>query len=177
MKDIVKEYGGGLFELAVDEGIEETLLAETRMLSPLLTGQYLHLLTTPEIPKAERVGLVSESLEGRVHPYVADFVKIMVEHGAAHDIPSCFAEFERLYLARHGIIKAKVESAVPLTDRQKESLTARLAAHTGKKIDLDCTVVPDLIGGIRLSFDNRLIDDTAKNKLKEIAGALSGVVV
>ena len=179
MKEIVKEYGGGLYELALDEGeqVEEQLLAETRMLGGILDERYLHLLTTPELPKAERVALVSEALDGRVHPYLANFVKMLVERGTAYEIPGCFTEYERLYFERHGIIRAKVESAVPLTDAQRETLTARLEAHTGKKIELTCGVVPDLIGGIRLSFDNRLIDDTARAKLKNIAGSLSGVVL
>ena len=47
----------------------------------------------------------------------------------------------------------------------------------GKKIELTCAVVPGLIGGIRLSFDNRLIDDTAHTKLKTIAGSLADAVL
>ena len=64
-----------------------------------------------------------------------------------------------------------------LTDAQREKLTARLEARTGKKIELTCAVVPGLIGGIRLSFDNRLIDDTAHTKLKTIAGSLADAVL
>lgn len=177
MKEIVKEYGGGLYELAVDEGLEDVLLEETRVLRGILETPYLHLLTTPGIPKAERVGLAAEALDGRVHPYLANFVGIMVEHGTAYEIPGCFDEYERLYFQRHGIIRAKVESAVPLTESQREKLTARLEARTGKKIELSCGVVPDLLGGIRLSFDNRLVDDTAREKLKNIANSLAGTVL
>lgn len=177
MKEIVKEYGGGLYELAVDEGLEEVLLEETRVLRGILQAEYLHLLTTPGISKTERVGLAAEALDGRVHPYLSNFVKIMVEHGTAYELPGCFDEYERRYFQRHGIIKAKAESAVPLTDAQREKLTARLEAHTGKKIELVCVVTPDLLGGIRLSFDNRLVDDTARAKLKNIANSLSGAVL
>ncbi|MBO4931981.1 MAG: ATP synthase F1 subunit delta [Clostridia bacterium] len=177
MKEIVKEYGGGLYELAVDEGLEEVLLEQTRALRGILEPSYLHLLTTPGISKTERVGLAAEALDGRVHPYLANFVKIMVERGNAYEIPGCFDEYEQRYFRHHGIIRAKAESAVPLTDAQREKLTARLEARTGKKIELTCVVVPGLIGGIRLSFDNRLIDDTAHTKLKTIAGSLADAVL
>ena len=177
MNEIVKEYGGGLYELAAEEALEEVLLAQTRALRNVLEPSYLHLLTTPGIPKTERVGLAAEALDGRVHPYLANFVKIMVERGSAYDIPACFEEYERRYLQQHGILRATAESAVPLTDAQREKLTARLEARTGKKIELTCSVVPGLIGGIRLSFDNRLIDDTAQTKLKTIAGSLADAVL
>ena len=179
MKEIVKEYGGGLYELAVEEGaeLEERLLAETRMLGEVFTDSYLRLLTTPEISKTERVGLAAEALDGRVHPYLVNFVSIMVERGAAREIPGCFAEYERLYFQRHGILRASAESAVPLTDAQREKITARLEARTGMRIELSCTVTPGLIGGIRLTFDNRLIDDTARTKLKTIANSLANAVL
>lgn len=177
MKETVKEYGGGLYELAVDEGLDEVLLEQTRVLRGILEPEYLHLLTTPGIPKTERTALASEALDGRVHPYLANFVGLMVERGSAYDIPACFEEYERRYLQQHGILRATAESAVPLTDVQREKLTARLEARTGKKIELTCAVVPGLIGGIRLSFDNRLIDDTAHTKLKTIAGSLADAVL
>ncbi len=177
MKEIAKEYGGGLYELAVDEGLEEVLLEQTRALRGILEPAYLHLLTTPGIPKTERTALAAEALDGRVHPYLANFVGIMVERGSAYEIPACFEEYEQRYFRQHGIIRATAESAVPLTDVQREKLTARLEARTGKKIELTCVVTPDLLGGVRLSFDNRLLDDTARAKLKTIAGSLSGAVL
>ncbi len=177
MNEIVKEYGGGLYELALDEGLEEVLLEQMRTLRGILEPPYLHLLTTPGISKAERVALAAEALDGRVHPYLANFVKLMVERGAAREIPGCFEEYEQRYFRHHGIIRATAESAVPLTGAQREKLTARLEARTGKKIELNCAVNPALIGGIRLSFDNRLVDDTAREKLKTIANSLAQAVL
>lgn len=177
MNEIVKEYGGGLYELALEEGLEEVLLEQTRVLRGILEPEYLRLLTTPGIPKAERVELAAQALDGRVHPYLANFVRLMVERGAAREIPGCFEEYEQRYFRGHGIIRAAAESAVPLTDAQREKLTARLEARTGKKIELNCTVNPALLGGIRLSFDNRLLDDTAREKLKTIANSLSQAIL
>lgn len=177
MKEIVKEYAGGLFELAVGEELEETLLSETRKLGKLFTPEYLRLLTVPDIPKAERVALVSEALDGRVHRYTADFVKLLVSRGYAGYICECFSEFERLYMERHGIIKAVAESAVPLDEKQKARLRERLEAHTGRQVELECRINKSLLCGIRLSFDNRLIDDSAESRLREISAALTGVTL
>lgn len=177
MKETVKEYGGGLFELAVDEGLEEELLSQTRLLREVFDTSYLHLLTTPTVPKCERIGLVAEALDGRVHPYLASFVKLMTERGAAYELCDCFDEYERRYLQKHGILRATAESAVPLTDRQKAQLTSRLESRTGKKIEMTYRVLPALIGGVRLSFDNRLVDDTVRSALSEIASSLSSAVL
>lgn len=177
MKEKVKEYGGGLFELAVSEGLEEVLLSEVRTLRPLMSAEYLHLLTTPAVPRSERLGLVSEAMDGRVHPYLASFVKLVTERGMAMSIPDLFDEYERRYLERHGIISVSVESAVPLTETQRERLVSRLEAHTGKRLDMTYHVVPELLGGVRLSFDDRLADGTARAALKRLSDALSETVL
>lgn len=177
MGEINKEYGGGLFALAVEEGIAEGMLAEIRQLIPLFTPDYLHLLINPAIPKEKRVALVGELLDGRVHPYLANFVKLMTERRLAGDIPACFAEYESLYYDTFGIIKARAESAVELTDAQKEKLQKKLEANTGKKVEIEYVIDETLIGGMRVLLNGRLFDDSVKMKLKEIGGILSDTVV
>jgi F-type H+-transporting ATPase subunit delta len=89
----------------------------------------------------------------------------------------CFDEFEERYYETHGIVRAKAESAVPLTEEQKERLTARVEALTGKKAELSCTVDPTLIGGLRLTVNNRLYEGSVKAKLKEIGESLDSITL
>ena len=177
MNNITTEYGGGLFALAEEEHLEEELLLETRALSPLLTPEYLHLLINPSLSKEKRISLAGELLDGKVNKYIANFVKLMVERSLAGEIVSCFKEYERLYYEKFGIIKVKAESAVELSDVQKEKLLAKLCAHTGKRVEVEYVVDKALIGGMRLLFNDRLVDDSIKLKLKEIGAVLSGTVV
>jgi len=177
MSEISVEYGAGLFAAARDAGVDEEILAETRALAGVLTRGYLHLVSNPDIPKTERIGLIGELLDGRVQPYLANFVKLMVERSLAFEITDAFAEYEKLYYEHHAIVRVVCESAVALTDKQKEKLRAKLEAHTGRRIEIEYAVNPSLIGGVKLSFDNRLVDGTVKNKLREIGAALTGTVI
>ena len=177
MNEIVKEYAAGLFALAHEEGIEEQILAETHALMPLFTREYAKLLINPDIPKTERVGLVGEALNGRVHPYLVNFVKLMVERNLATEIAACFAEYENLWCEAFGVIRVRAESAVALTEDQQTRLEERLAARTGKRVLVEYAVNPSLIGGMRLFYDNRQIDDTVKNRLHEISERLSNANV
>ena len=177
MNEIIKEYGGGLFALAAEDGIEADILSELRALSPVFTEEYIHLLINPEIPKSERVSLVSDALDGRVHKYVSSFVKLMTERGVATEIKGCFEEFERLYYEASGIVRVTAESTVELTDSQKSRLSEKLSAHIGHPVEIEYLINRSLIGGMRLSYNNKLIDDSVSTKLKEIGERLSSVVV
>ena len=177
MNDIVREYAAGLFALAEEEGISEEILAQCRVLSPLLTRDYRRLLSDPEIPKAERLRLAGEALEGRVHPYLLNFVRLMTERGLASEIPACFAEYEQLWREAYHVLKVKAESAVELSPEQKERLEERLASRTGQRVEVDYAVNPALIGGMRLFYDNRQLDDTVRRRLSDIAQKLAGTTV
>ncbi len=177
MNDIITEYGGGLFALAEEEHLEEELLHETGTLSGLLTPEYLHLLINPALPKEKRISLAGELLDGRVNKYISNFVKLMVERSLAGEIVSCFKEYERLYYDKFGIIKVRAESAVELSAEQKEKLTKKLCSHTGRRVEIEYIIDETLIGGMRILFSDRLIDDSIRLKLSEIGGILSGTVV
>ncbi|MBE6626750.1 MAG: ATP synthase F1 subunit delta [Ruminococcaceae bacterium] len=177
MNNITTEYGGGLFALAEEEHLEEELLLETRALTPLLTPDYLHLLINPSLSKEKRISLAGELLDGRVNKYTANFVKLMVERGFADEIVSCFGEYERLYYEKFGIIKVRAESAVELSEEQKEKLNAKLCSHTGKRVEIEYVVDKTLIGGMRIVQSDRLIDDSIKQKLGEIGGLLASTVI
>ena len=177
VNEIVREYAAGLYALAREDGAEEEILAHARALAPLFTREYRRLLSNPDIPKAERTSMVKEAFGGRVHPHLLNFVCLMTERGLVSDIPACFAEYEELWCAENGVLKVKAESAAELSEAQKERLVARLSERTGRRILMEYAVNPSLIGGMRLFYDNRQIDDTVRRRLAEIAERISGAQI
>ena len=177
MNEIVREYAAGLFALAQDEGIGEELLAETGTVAPLFTRDYRRLLSDPELPKTERLRLLGEAFGGRVHPYLYNFLRLMTERGLAEEIPACFREYEELWCAANHVLKVRAESAVELSPEQRKRLEERLAARVGQKVAVAYSVNPSLIGGVRLFYNNRQLDDTVRRRLSDIAEKLAGAMV
>ena len=177
MSELSKEYGWGLFAAASAIGVDADILHESRALSEFITADYVKLLSNPAIPKNERLTLVGELLDGRVHPYLSNFVKLMVSRSLAYEIRDSFMEYEKIYYEHHCIVKVRAESAVPLTDAQKEKLYTNLRARTGRELEIEYVVDPLLVGGMRLSLDNRQIDGTLKSRIRNIALKLSETVI
>lgn len=168
MKEITKEYAAGLFALASESGREAEIRQGAAVLGPLFTRAYTHILIDPELPKARRVEMVGQALDGRVDPYLSNFVKLMTERGLADEIPGCFEEYERLYCEKFNLLKVTAESAFPLTEEQKRRLTEKLERNTGCSVELEVKITPELLGGLRLSYRGRLIDDSVQAKLKAL---------
>ena len=64
MTETARMYGGSLYDLAAEEGLETRILGELDEVQQLLkqNPDYLRLLSTPSIPKKERCGLLDEAL-------------------------------------------------------------------------------------------------------------------
>ena len=122
MTETAKMYGGSLYDLAAEEGLETRILGELDEVQQLLkqNPDYLRLLSTPSIPKKERCGLLDEALRGQVHLYVLNFLKILCEKGTLRELSGCARAYRIRYNQAHGILEATAISAVPLT---------RAAAH------------------------------------------------
>ena len=103
MTETARMYGGSLYDLAAEEGLDERILGELDGVTALLNGdaEYLHLLS---IPKKERCALLDEAFRGQVHLYVLNFMKLLCEKGALRELPGCARAYRLRYNEAHGIL-------------------------------------------------------------------------
>ena len=171
-------YGQGLYALAKEEGLEQTIMEQLQVLASCFTQQpdYLKLLASHDLPKQERTGLL-DSFRGQVHPYVLNFLKLLTEKGYIRQFDSCCKVFREQYHQDQGILEVRTVSAIALTENQKQRLTEKLVAITGKKIALICREDPTVLGGIRLNYDGMQVDGTVQGRLDAIGRQLKNTVL
>ena len=174
MTETAKMYGGSLYDLAAEEGLETRILGELDEVQQLLkqNPDYLRLLSTPSIPKKERCGLLDEALRGQVHLYVLNFLKILCEKGTLRELSGCARAYRIRYNQAHGILEATAISAVPLTEQQLSALHTKLESLTGKTIDLKTKVDAKVLGGIRLDIEGTEWTAPSRTALPPCAGIL-----
>ena len=179
MTETAKMYGGSLYDLAAEEGLETRILGELDEVQKLLkqNPDYLRLLSTPSIPKKERCGLLDEALRDRVHLYVLNFLKILCEKGTLRELSGCARAYRIRYNQAHGILEATAISAVPLTEQQRAALHAKLESLTGKTIDLKTKVDTKVLGGIRLDIEGTELDGTVQNRLASLRRDIAAVTL
>ena len=120
---------------------------------------------------------MDEAFRGKVHPYVLNFLKILTEKGYMRHFADCCKEYRTAFNRDHGILDVCAVTAVPLTDDQTERLTQQLAKVTGKTIDLYNRIDPACLGGIRLDYDGKRVDDTVSHRLESISALLKNTVL
>ena len=179
MTQVGSVYGEALYVLALEEGLTGSLLAELNVLQESFheTPDFIRLLSSPNLTKQERCQILDDSFRGNVHPYVLNFLKILTEKGYMKHFYDCIKTFEGLYNRDNGILPVTAITAVPMSGEQTEKLAAKLSRVTNKQVKLLNKVDPSVLGGVRLDYDGKRLDDTVSHRMDAITKALKGTVL
>ena len=172
-------YGEALYTLALEESITGSLLKELTVLDQCFreNPDFIRLLSSPNLSKQERCTVLDDSFRGKVHPYVLNFLKILTEKGYMKHFSDCCKAFEDHYNLDNGILPVTVITAVALTPEQSAKLSGKLSRITAKQIKLCNKVDPSVLGGVRLDYDGKRLDDTVSHRLDAIRGLLKDTVL
>ena len=179
MTQVGSVYAEALYSLAQEEGLSSPILAELKALDESFSREpdFIRLLSSPNLSKQERCQILDDSFRGKVHPYVLNFMKILTEKGYMRHFSDCRKAYVELYNRDNGIVPVTAITAVALSKEQSERLTAKLSQLTGKTVELSNRIDPKCLGGVRLDYDGKRLDDTVAHRLDTVRGLLKNTVL
>ena len=179
MTSVGTVYAQALYSLAKDEACSKAILDQLAVLQESFGAEpdFLRLLAAPNLSKEERCQIVDSSFRGKVHPYVLNFMKILTEKGYMRHFADCTKAYRQSYNQDHGILEVTAVTAIALNREQAARLTEKLAKVTGKTIDLCNRVDSAVLGGVRLDYDGKRLDDTVSHRLASIGALLKNTVL
>jgi F-type H+-transporting ATPase subunit delta len=180
MTEIGSVYGQALYDLAKSENLSEAIWQELHTLNHCFTMEepdFIKLLSAPSLSKQERCQILDDSFRGKIQPYLLNFLKILTEKGYMRHFPHCCTAYRDAYYRDNGILLVEAVTAAPLTEDQLQRLTQKLSAITGKKVELQNRTDPACLGGIRLNYDGKQLDDTLSHRLQSVSNLLKNTVL
>lgn len=179
MTQVGAVYAEALYSLAKEEGVSLPVLKQLQTLQQSFSQEpgFVRLLSAPNLSKEERCRILDSSFRGRVHPYVLNFLKILTEKGYMRYFSDCSKAYHGLYNQDNNILVVNAVTAVALTEAQSAKLTKKLSGITGKTVELVNKVDPDCLGGVRLDYDGKRVDDTVSHRLDAIRALLKNTVL
>ena len=179
MTDAASVYGEALYALAKDENKSDLILGQLKALDESFAAEpdFLRLMSAPNLSKIERKEILDACFKGKADAYLLNFLKILMEKGYIRQFSSCVQVFCQRYNEDHGIMTVSAVTAVPMTDTQKNKLASKLSGITGKQIELINTIDPACIGGVRLDYDGKRVDDTIIHRLDAVSSMLKNTIL
>jgi F-type H+-transporting ATPase subunit delta len=160
-------YAGALFELARDSGVLDKVQADVDLIASELATRKLDARTPHEV-----AGKRVEELAKRMHPLTANFVRLLRDKKRLEVLDELPAAFRRCVLVHNNSVEGVVESARPLGSGELAELSVSIGALLGKQVMLSPRIVPELLAGVRVYVDNKLIDQSALGRLDALRGKL-----
>ncbi|WP_061961791.1 F0F1 ATP synthase subunit delta [Demequina flava] len=124
--------------------------------------------------KDQRLGLLEDTLGGKLHPTTAALLERVVGVPRARRLVPAIKLLLEQAAQRRGRTVASVTAATELSAAQRERLASILAKAYGREIQINVAVDPEVLGGIRVQVGSEVVDGTIFNKLDDARRRLVG---
>jgi F-type H+-transporting ATPase subunit delta len=172
---IARPYAEALFKAAGGDGaaLKQQLAALATLASDAQLRQFAD---NPKVSAAQVAGVVAELLAGQgaaLSPRAANLLQVVLDNGRFAALPEISAQFAALVNAQGGISDALVESAYALDEAQLAEVVAALEKRFGRRLQASVQLRPELIGGIRVTVGDEVLDTSVKARLEQMKVALT----
>jgi len=165
---VTSRYTEALFNLAKARGALEAVRADVAKLAvELRDGGKLACLFDERVSLEVRKRRAAEHMAG-LSALTQDFVNLVLDKRRVEVLRHLGAAFHRRDLAERGAAEGLVESARPVDAAELGRLAAALGPRLGKELVLENRIVPELIGGLRVVVESKMIDASLSGRLEGI---------
>jgi len=170
---IARPYAEAAFKLADAQGKLADWSATLANLSAVAAdGRVRAAIGDPNLPAAKLAGLIISILAGKLSGETENFVRVLAENGRLEVLAEIRAQYEVLKNEREGVVEAEISTAFDMDQSQLADLVARLEKKTGRKVRARVSVDKSLIGGVKISIGDKVIDGSARAQLGALESAL-----
>ena len=167
---VALRYAKALIDLAQEQNAVEAvkddmvLFYKTVRESPELGA----VLANPIVSHSKKTAILADIFGTRMSKVSVAMLNIMVNKGRGDVLYATAHEFITLYDIKHNITYAKVVSAAPLSEPNKQKMLAEVQQAVGGTVKLNTQVDAALIGGFVLTVGDRRIDTSVASSLNKI---------
>jgi F-type H+-transporting ATPase subunit delta len=130
------------------------------------------LLRNPEVDSRVKGDVLSRVAEGSDEA-VVNFVRLVAEKGRADELGEIADELDALVAAEERILDVEITTARALSDVEFGRIVGRIESSSGRKVQAERAVDPNLIGGIVLQAGSRRLDASVRGRLERLRTDLS----
>lgn len=173
---LTRRYAKALVELAVEQQAVDRYGEELATVNAVLDREELlrQLLESPTLALEKKAAMLADLAAALdLSEGMRKFLGLVLSKDRLGFLPQIEDTYRRLADELSGVLRAKITTAVELDAEQQQAIGASLEQQTGKKVALNVSVDPQLIGGVQAEIGGRLFDGSVRTQLKRIEESLT----
>jgi F-type H+-transporting ATPase subunit delta len=170
---IARPYAEALFRSAGSAA----LTAEVSALGAVASdAQMRQFADNPKVTSSQVFNVVSDVLARQgvmLSQATQNLLRTVLDNGRLSAMPAVAEQFHALVNSQSGVSDARVESAFAIDAAQLAEVVTTLEKRFGRKLNATVSIAPELIGGIRVSVGDEVLDTSVKARLEQMRAALT----
>lgn len=163
---VAKRYAEAFFSLAQRRGCLTEVSADLRRLSTELAVPAVRsFLLDTRVELNQRRAKIGPLLEG-FHELTQNLVNLVFDKRREQLLQNLPEAFRRCEMQAEGAVEGVVESPTPLGSEELARLSQAFGQVLGKRVQLENQVDSELLAGVRVTVDNRMVDYSAQGRLE-----------
>ncbi|NJL14736.1 MAG: ATP synthase F1 subunit delta [Microscillaceae bacterium] len=167
---VATRYAKPLIELAEEKNALDQVYADLELYRDTIqrNPELRAVMLDPVIHGMKKLGILEKLFKDKVHPLTYSVIELLSRKNREEIFYDICAAYSKLYNEKKGILHVRVQTPIPLDESQQKALQAKLAQQLQKTIVLLEEVKPDLIGGLVLLIEDKIIDNSIRSSLKRL---------
>ncbi|MBI5429130.1 MAG: F0F1 ATP synthase subunit delta [Nitrosomonadales bacterium] len=128
---------------------------------------------SPRVAKNKVEELVMALCGNQLSAQQRNFIRVLVDGHRLDVVTEILVMYEALRAEAEKFAEVTVSSAFELSEAQQQKIAAALKVRMQREIKLSCKVDKNLLGGIVIRAEDKVIDGSARTRLGEMANALA----
>jgi len=170
---IARPYAEAVFRLAKQGNALQAWSDALNLIASIYGDPLMQaVMANPKVSSADMERMMLAICGERIDGVARNLIQLLVHNRRLSVVAEIREQFEQLKLEDEGKLDAKISSAFPMEDTQRDQVVNMLSARFKRKIDATVTVDPDLIGGVKVEVGDKVWDASVRGRLQSMAATL-----
>ena len=165
-----KAYAKALMDLSIENNIDiNQIVEELKQVNDYFDEEFIKFLSNPKISKDNKKNVFKEAFK-TLDKNVFALLMVMIDNNNIVNLINVIDELNELINIQEGIICVEVMTTNTLNDNEKETIKLYFQNRLNKKINLIEKIDKNLVGGMIIKYQGKIIDGslfTKQESLKE----------
>jgi F-type H+-transporting ATPase subunit delta len=171
---IARPYAEATFKAALEKSRLAPVGESLALLAAITRDETMHsVLSNPKVSAQQKKEIFGAAAGDRLDEIAKGLVSLLVENHREVLIGDISQQFDELKNEHERVLRARITSAQPLNDAQRDEIVAALEKRYGKKVEAEVDVDASLLGGARVQVGDQVIHASVRDALAQMAAALT----
>jgi F-type H+-transporting ATPase subunit delta len=168
-----RPYAEAIFEIAKDEQSLDLWVDDlSKVVAAMQEETVRILIDSPDLSQKNKAEIFVSLFKGEISKKVSNFVLVIGQANRLRLLEKVLENFKNLVALEKNQKNVTIASSYVLDQDQTERIKIALQKRTGSEIKVSAEIDKSLIGGIKISYEDQVIDLSLKNKLEALKAQL-----